>query len=105
MLFANLSNWMFGSISLASLALTTSTALAEPTRTDAQQQGSNIHEFEPLQAPPQLPQSVLDACRDHAAGEACSVEFQGQKLAGTCRKIPDHEELACLPAGPPPGQR
>ena len=81
MFFRTVSRWMF-----CSLGMMSSTALAESSRPSA----------------PKLPQFVLDACRNHTEGEACSVEFQGQKLAGTCRKIPDHQELACLPAGPPP---
>jgi hypothetical protein len=93
-------SWIF-----CSLALTASTALAESPATAAQQKGSNVSEFEPLQAAPKLPQFVLDACRNHTEGEACSIEFQDQKLAGTCRKIPEHEQLACLPAGPPPNHR
>jgi hypothetical protein len=94
------SSWMF-----CALALTTSTAFAEAPGRAARQTGPTVAELEPLQAPPQLPQFVLDACRNRTEGEACSVEFQGQKLSGSCRKIPDHEQLACLPAGPPPNHR
>jgi len=99
MFFRTVSRWMF-----CSLGLMCSTALAESSRSAAQKR-SNISEFEPMQAAPKLPRFVLDACRTHTEGEACSVEFQRQKLARTCKKIPDHEELVCLPAGPPANHR
>ena len=95
----------FGTFSrrmLCAFALTTSSALADFPRSAAHQQGSSVPEREPLQSAPKLPQAFLEACRSHTEGEACSVEFQTHKLSGTCRKAPGHDDLACLPAGPPP---
>jgi hypothetical protein len=58
---------------------------------------------EPLQQRPRPPQVAIDACRSQAEGDACSVEFRGQKISGTCRKAPGGEEsLICMPEGPPP---
>jgi hypothetical protein len=58
---------------------------------------------EPEQERPRPPQVALDACRNRSEGDSCSLEFRGQKLTGTCRKLPDGQDLACLPEGPPPG--
>ena len=59
---------------------------------------------EPLQARPKPPQVALDACRNRAEGDACSVDFRGKTISGTCRKMPDGDAgLVCFPDGPPPG--
>lgn len=59
---------------------------------------------ERLQERPKPPQVALDACRNRAEGDACSVSFRGNTLAGTCRKLPGGDDgLVCLPEGPPPG--
>lgn len=52
--------------------------------------------------PPGPPPEAVEACKDSSEGDACTVEFRGQTLAGTCRKGPNGEQpLACMPARPP----
>lgn len=53
--------------------------------------------------PPHKPlQEAFDACKSLSEGDACSVNFNGHSMTGTCRKGPQGEsELACVPAHPP----
>lgn len=64
---------------------------------------SSTDAAEPLQERPKPPQAAFDACRSHAEGDACSVDFGGRTISGTCRKPPDGGDLICFPSGPPPG--
>lgn len=102
MLPKKLSSWFF-----SALTLTSSSALADSASAP---DGPFVteplwEEAVPLQERPKLPQAALDACSGKAEGDACSVEFRGQAIEGSCRKLPQEDELACLPAGPPPGRR
>jgi hypothetical protein len=59
---------------------------------------------QPVDAPPahKPPQEAFDACKSLSEGDACSVNFDGHTMSGTCRKGPHGEsELACVPARPP----
>ena len=51
------------------------------------------------------PPEAIEACAGATAGDACSVETPHGTLAGTCRQVPNLEELACVPhdhrGGPP----
>lgn len=52
--------------------------------------------------PPKPPEEAYTACKGHAEGDACSVQFHNESLAGTCRKLPGEEgELVCIPANMP----
>ena len=58
----------------------------------------------PADAPPphKPPQQAFDACKSLGEGAACSVNFDGHTITGTCRKGPHGEsELACVPEHPP----
>lgn len=99
MIFGRVSRWLF-----CALALAANTAFAEAPG-GVPRPHPRGSESVALQEPPKVPQFVLDACLNHAEGEACALEFQGQKLSGTCKKIPDRQELACLPAGFPAQRR
>jgi len=57
--------------------------------------------YDSLQDRPNPPQFAVDACRNLSEGDACTVEFQGQKLAGACKRIGSAAALACLPSGSP----
>lgn len=54
------------------------------------------------------PPEALAACEDKSEGDACSVEFRGRTIEGTCKSGPsDDDALACMPEGgrrpgPPP---
>ncbi|HTQ08280.1 MAG TPA: hypothetical protein VMI54_30710 [Polyangiaceae bacterium] len=65
---------------------------------------SGLAAAEPSQDRPKPPQAAFDACRDRSEGDACSVDFGGRTISGTCRKPPEGDaDLICMPAGPPPG--
>lgn len=71
--------------------------------TASQAQVSAETQVEPLQERPKPPQVALDACRNRAEGEACSVTFRDKTISGTCRKMPGADDgLVCLPEGFPP---
>lgn len=89
----------------ASTALATAIGVASvrPARSAADRAEARAAE-EPLQDRPKPPAAAFDACRSRAEGDACTVELGGQKISGTCRKLPGGEQdLVCFPAGPPPG--
>lgn len=46
------------------------------------------------------PPEALAACASSSAGAACSVNFQGKSLTGTCVAGPEGQALACLPPRP-----
>jgi hypothetical protein len=54
------------------------------------------------------PPEAIAACEDQSEGDACSVEFRGRTVEGTCMAGPNGDEpLACMPEGgrpqgPPP---
>lgn len=89
-----LSLWIFSASFLAS-----SSALA-----DSASAPRSSFVAEPLQERPRPPQAALDACSGKDEGDECTVEFRGQTLEGTCRQLPEEDDLVCLPAGPPPGR-
>ena len=86
----NLSVWLFCAFTLPASPL-----FAGPA--------SSLPPYDALQDRPKPPQFAVDACRNLSEGKACTVEFQGQTLAGTCKRLGNAEALACLPSGPPPG--
>ena len=88
MFYRTLSAWMFYALTLP----------ASPARTEP---ASSPTTSEPLQDRPKPPQFAVDACKDLAEGDPCSVEFGGRKLSGTCRKMGGEAELVCLPADAP----
>jgi hypothetical protein len=58
--------------------------------------------------PPKPPAEAFAACASLQEGDACTVQFHSQEIAGTCRTGPE-SELFCLPKnaparpnGPPP---
>jgi len=88
------SAWLFYAITLPS-----SPALARQASSPLSSEPPS--EF--LQERPRAPQFAVDACRNLSEGAACTIEFQGQTLSGTCKKMGEEGELVCLPAGQPPG--
>ena len=54
------------------------------------------------------PPEAIEACSGASEGQECVVETPHGTLEGTCRQMPDAEELACVPndhrGGPPRGQ-
>lgn len=60
---------------------------------------------------PVMPAEVLSACQDKNEGDSCSAVMSSKdgseekEMAGTCKKFPGNEELACMPenAGPEQG--
>lgn len=55
------------------------------------------------------PPEAFEACAGATDGQACTVETPHGTLEGTCRQVPDAEQLACVPndhrGGPPRGER
>jgi len=53
------------------------------------------------------PPEAFEACSGASEGQACTVDTPHGTLEGTCRQVPDAEELACVPndhrGGPPRG--
>lgn len=95
---------------MRALAAFTSSALATATVAASIGSGNRFSqddtgtqaEVTPLQERPKPPQAAFDACRNRAEGEACTVEFGGQEISGTCRRAPGGEQdLVCMPARPP----
>jgi hypothetical protein len=56
---------------------------------------------EPPCGPHRPPPEAFSACQSQKQGAACTVNFHGQSVAGTCETFGD-EGLACRPEGPPP---
>jgi hypothetical protein len=49
------------------------------------------------------PPEAVAACKDKSEGSACSLDFHGTAIDGSCRKAPDgNGPLACMPSHPPP---
>lgn len=78
-------------IALASLALSVGVAFAQ------QQPPNGGHGGQP----PTPPQEAFSACANLQSGASCSVNFQGQTIAGTCAAFADGR-LFCRPEGMPP---
>jgi hypothetical protein len=50
------------------------------------------------------PPEAVEACRERAPGDACTVTLRDHTVDGVCREAPDGEgPLACVPDRPPPG--
>jgi hypothetical protein len=70
-------------------------AQAQPSDSRGPGQGGGHHK---------PPQEAFDACKSSQQGAACSVDFHGHTMTGTCEAFGD-EGLACRPdhpPGPPP---
>lgn len=54
------------------------------------------------------PPEAIEACSGASEGQACTVDTPHGTLEGTCRQVPDLDELACVPndhrGGPPRGE-
>lgn len=48
--------------------------------------------------PPMVPQEMIDACSNLAAGAACSFVLSKRTIVGSCAELPD-QTLACRPGG------
>lgn len=48
------------------------------------------------------PPQAIDACKDKAAGDACSFEGRRGQMEGTCFTHKEDKPLACRPNRPPP---
>lgn len=46
------------------------------------------------------PPVLFEACSGRRSGEACSVDFRGRRVDGTCTPGPD-QRVFCRPAGVP----
>lgn len=70
----------------------------------ADAQPSNGSERERRGPPPE----AIEACSGASEGQDCVVETPHGTLEGTCRRMPDGDELACVPnnhrGGPPRGE-
>jgi hypothetical protein len=55
------------------------------------------------------PPEAIEACSGASEGQACTVDTPHGTLEGTCRQVPNLDELACVPndhrGGPPRGER
>jgi len=51
----------------------------------------------------QPPQEAIDACASLAVNAACSFGASNGTISGTCQMPPGSSQLACVPAGGPPG--
>jgi hypothetical protein len=48
--------------------------------------------------PPGPPPEAIEACSGKSVGDACTVDFAGHSVDGTCRSVPDGGPLACAPS-------
>jgi hypothetical protein len=67
--------------------------VAPPNAIAQPQQGGPPH------GPPPI---AFEACANHRSGDACSVDFNGRHITGTCTPARDGERLFCRPEGMPP---